>query len=30
MSSEKHFSLRERPKYFSGIQPPTTLMTFFL
>ena len=30
MSSEKHFSLPERPKYFSGIQPPTTLPTFFL
>jgi hypothetical protein len=30
MSSEKHFSLPERQKYFSGIQPPAILPTFVL
>jgi hypothetical protein len=30
MSSEKHFSLPERQKYFSGIQPPATLPTVLL
>jgi hypothetical protein len=30
MSSEKHFFLPERQKYFSGIQPPATLPTVLL
>jgi hypothetical protein len=30
MSSEKHFSLPERQKHFSGIQPAAILPTFFL
>jgi hypothetical protein len=29
-SPEKHFSLPERQKYFSGIQPPAILPTFLL
>lgn len=30
MSSKKHLALRKRKKYFSCIQPPTILQTFFL